>query len=774
MKSYFALQAVLKGRLAEHALALAIYLVIALAMFWNLAGNAAGSLPNSAGSSYQSAWGLWWVNYATFVLHQNPYFTSYILYPIGANLNAQALAPIAAFLTWPLQQIGVAFAYNVLLFLGFALSGLFMYMLAKYITGNRYAAFIAGLIFAFAPAHIAQSYTGLQWTSVEFMPLFVLLMLMTIRETRHRYFYAVLSGASFFMVTFFGDIQQGAMMLFFAILALAILLFAERRLFDRNTVYALAIMTAVAALMCAPLLALMATAPGQGGVQQAQLSSIPRGMLFSDTLASFFLPSYYNGILGGSAAYYNSTYGLNYTGIPTLSAASRKVAYLGYTAMALAAVGIAFSFKRERKQLALWSAVLVVFALLALGPVLQITGAVSGSHGPVYIGMNVSNGNVSGMPMPYLLYSYVPVINSVTQPGAFDIVAEMALAMLAAIGVGHLIKTEAIGGKGLAFAVALSLLILIEYNGMPLSGTSAARLTSSAAVPAGFAALGNFSGNYSVLSLPALPAQNGSFGYPGTAMLYSTASKKPLVGGYSAIMNASQQTALETIPLVVQTTYLQGRQGFLYPYPINENYSNLTLLLLDEYGTGIVSMQNGAFSPNDSASLRNYLESIFGAPWYSDNGTTMFQTGGAISRHIAVGLDAYTVGTWTPGYIFCAQQCNSQFATMWWGGNPRGVYVYSYRNGSIAMGTDALSYYGTANVAVIDNGRLAGFINATNNTIARQRFSVTLNVTRGLNQVILYEPNSTIGQQNPNYAQYPYFNFGIYNMTVTYANDTTT
>ena len=749
-----------------------VYLFIALVMFWNITVNIVGSLPSSSGASYQSAWGLWWINYATFMLHQNPYFTNYILYPVGANLGAQSLAPVAAILTWPLQQISIAFAYNILFFLGFALSGLFMYMLAKYMVKNKYAAFIAGLVFAFAPVHIAQAYTQLQWTSVEFIPLFALLLIMTIREKHNKYRNAIFAGLSFFMLTFFGDVLQGAMMLFFAVASVVLLFIIERRTFTLKTAKAIALLFVVAAIICSPLIAASVSAHGQGSVSQQSLNDIPHEMLFSDTLSSYFLPSYYNGLFGTvSKSYYNNTYGLNYSGINTTAAASRKVSYIGYTVIALAALGAVFAFRKERTTVAYLGIVFFIFAILALGPVFQATGSMKGSSGPINIGINTSGGNVTGLPLPYVLYRDIPAVNVADQPGAFDIIAEMAIAVLAAFGVEGILSKGGFGKNALAFVVLVAALILVEYNGMPLSGYAASQLTVNATVPVGFAELGNLTGNFSVLQLPALPATNGSFNYPGMAMLYSTSAKRQLVGGYAAVMNQSQQTALESIPLVVQSTYLQGGQGFLYPYPINENYSNLTLIMLAEYKVGFVSIFNNAFSSNDSTNLVNYLESVFGPYPYRDSQVTIFRTSNAIEKHLSSSaLDAYVIGNWVPGYLFCVQQCSSEFAAMWWGNSTRAVVLYSSRSGTAIMKTDSMSYYRTDNVAVIDNGKLAGFINATNDTSSRQIFNITLNVTDGLNQILFYEPNSTLEQYNPKYAAYPYFNFGLYNMSFAYSS----
>ena len=59
--------------------------------------------------------------------------------------------------------------YNLLFLSTFVLSGLGMYLLVRELTGNPLAAFVAGLLFAFAPYRLAQS-SHLQVLSSQWMP----------------------------------------------------------------------------------------------------------------------------------------------------------------------------------------------------------------------------------------------------------------------------------------------------------------------------------------------------------------------------------------------------------------------------------------------------------------------------------------------------------------------------------------------------------------------------------------------------------------------------
>ena len=99
-----------------------IYLLISLVMFWQVSVNLFSYVVNGHGDVYQSLFNLWWVPYSTFTLHQSPYLTSYLFYPVGANLVTQTLTPLAGLFTAPIQFMGMAFTYNLLFFSIFALS----------------------------------------------------------------------------------------------------------------------------------------------------------------------------------------------------------------------------------------------------------------------------------------------------------------------------------------------------------------------------------------------------------------------------------------------------------------------------------------------------------------------------------------------------------------------------------------------------------------------------------------------------------------------------
>ncbi len=81
--------------LRKYAIISGAYLLLSILLFYPMILNIASSVPGSGGDVFQSLWDIWWVPYSLFTLHASPYFSSYVFYPVGANLATQTFAPIA-------------------------------------------------------------------------------------------------------------------------------------------------------------------------------------------------------------------------------------------------------------------------------------------------------------------------------------------------------------------------------------------------------------------------------------------------------------------------------------------------------------------------------------------------------------------------------------------------------------------------------------------------------------------------------------------------------
>ncbi len=725
------------------------YTAITLLMFWYLVINLSSGVINGGGDVYQSMWELWWVPHA--IASSNPiYFTNLLYYPIGASLVTETLMPLAGILSAPLQLVSIAFAYNILFLLGYILSGLFACMLVLHITKNRYAAFIGGLIFAFSPMHIAQSIGHLNWTSIEFIPLFVLLFILMIKESRRRY---VLGAAiAFLLVVFVGDPLQGIMALLFAVLLLLYYLATERKaILNRQFAIRLASMAIITLALGSPFLI-----PLIGGLLQPgtlstanQLSNIPHNMLWSDNLLSYFLPSYYNTIFhNASSAYYNQIYGLTYKGVQYIPSVSERTSYAGYSVLFLALLAIYIDYSRNKlKHMLFWLIALVVFFLMSLGPYIQIYSS------------------VTGIPGPYIIYRLLPILNLVREPGRFDMLVTLALSVLAAFGFASLLEGKD-KKQSMMYTAVLLVIIMLEYGSMPLTAAYTNMLLANATIPSAYGQIGSVNGNFSTLILPALPNTNSTTPelYPGLAMYYDTAMHKPIIDGYTTRENYTQYDSMESVPLVVSAQYLQIGDGFIYPSPLLMNSTNATLLMLANDNTAFISVMGQAYTYTQMGDLYTYLNNVFGPPVYTNTTTStyVFATGNALRSNAGRYLTAYTVGTWIPGFQFCGpySACNQSIATMWWGSNQRGIAIYSPNTTSVKMGFTAIPYSSGMPLGIFlsNSQKPVAILNLAPSV---SNYTVQLNLTRGMNILAFYSSNITSQTQNP------YINYGIKNITLT-------
>ncbi|MGC9011133.1 MAG: hypothetical protein ACP5JN_03275 [Candidatus Micrarchaeia archaeon] len=583
----------------EYSIVGLIYLFVAFALFLPIISNPVKTTLGATYDVYQNMWNYWWVGYS-LSNHLNLYYTKLLEWPVGANLAYMTLQPITGILSLPFQAVSLPFAYNVMFFLGFLISGIGAYALAKYITNDKYAAFLGGFVFTFSAFHIAQSYGHGQWFFIGWIALFIYFFIKMI-ETKgnERYFMGIISGVMLVLVVLMGDVEPGLItfMTALAILAAYILSKEERKkALSKEFAYAFAIMVLTAAILGSwgfyPIL--KAALSNEAISIISEMNSIQNNMAWSDNLLSFFLPSYYNSIFNGLASH-------EYYFIYSIGGPQDRIAYIGYTALALALYGAYRSFKKSK----LWIAIGMLFLLLALGPFVEI--------GPF----------LTPIPTLYLIYHAIPLINFIREPGRFDVIIELAIAMLAAIGFASLREKMKWHDKKSLYAAMLILctLYIIESAGIPINSTYTPH------IPQFIKAESTYPGNFSTLILPALPQPNNESPaeYMSQADYYTTVLHKPILGGYITRENATQEGILLNLPIVMYATSLQ--YGEQYITPVKENLTVMglqTLLQLENYNTYYVILENKAFKGAKFYQIYGLLRSMFSKPIYQSQNITVF------------------------------------------------------------------------------------------------------------------------------------------------------
>lgn len=441
----------------RHGWIVPIYLMIALIFTYPTVlhlGDAIGGEQDAL----ENYWNLWWTYRAIFDWHQSPFQATIMFHPFGLPLYFHTYNPLNAFLSLPLQAIAnTAVAYNLLNLFAFVMAGIGAYSLVFYLTKQRPASFVAGLIYAFSPYMEFHLRVGQPFMlSLEWLPFYLLFLLRGLRE-RWIFlpvagFFLVLIGMTDWHYTSYALVITAITGLYEIVRVLA----ARRKTLSPTinsqfptrqlalTIAKLALVGMVFAIGISPVLVPMLIELGR---QPYAVRPIYHSIIHSTDLLAFFLPSIYHPLWGRWAS------GIFYTLVPNFITGG--MATLGYVALVLAIIGV----WRERRRSLLFLIMFVAFFLLALGPFLQVNGVNSyDTDRPI--------------PMPYLLFNQLPFMNIQRIPSRFVSVVMLSLATLAGLGVASLWNSSLIkrlsqrGQLGVSFLIAG--LVLFEYWPTPI------------------------------------------------------------------------------------------------------------------------------------------------------------------------------------------------------------------------------------------------------------------------------------------------------------------
>jgi len=157
--------------------------------------------------------------------------------------------------------------------------------------------------------------------------------------------------------------------------------------------------------------------------------------------------------------------------------------FLGYATLALALLGAVI----YRRAVALWIAATIIFALVALGPLLHIFGQ------SVFDldGLQVT------FPMPFLLLHYIPFLKENRVPNRYSILVMLSLAVLVAFAIAWTSQKLKAKNQRLALLLPFAILVLFlfEHLALPLP-------LSDARVPEVYRQIAQEPSEFAILSLP--------------------------------------------------------------------------------------------------------------------------------------------------------------------------------------------------------------------------------------------------------------------------------
>ena len=152
----------------------AAFLALTALMTWQQLAS-----PYAVGDTGDPLFSVWRLSWVAHQLPRAPLrlFDANIFYPELRTLAYSDAMLATAIMAAPLLWLGVhqLLVYNIVLLLSFAASGVAMYALVRALTGDRAAAFVAGVAFAFYPFRF-EHYSHLELQVTFWMPLALLMM----------------------------------------------------------------------------------------------------------------------------------------------------------------------------------------------------------------------------------------------------------------------------------------------------------------------------------------------------------------------------------------------------------------------------------------------------------------------------------------------------------------------------------------------------------------------------------------------------------------------
>ena len=158
------------------------FLLVTFFLTWPLIIRFTGSIYGIPSDNLGIIWGMWWTRNASG-LGASASFCPLIGFPFGTAFGLIGMEPL-----WELTKrflllfVNEIIVYNLLTLSGFFLSGITMYYLVRYLTGDRRVAFFGGFAYMITGWHAYHALFFNQLAATQWMPLYILMLLKFIKK----------------------------------------------------------------------------------------------------------------------------------------------------------------------------------------------------------------------------------------------------------------------------------------------------------------------------------------------------------------------------------------------------------------------------------------------------------------------------------------------------------------------------------------------------------------------------------------------------------------
>jgi hypothetical protein len=420
------------------ALLLLGYLALALVFTWPLALHVTTHVTSAEGDSSVYVWSFWWLRQALASPDLHFLHTDRILHPLGTDLVLNAGVWLLGLLTLPFQlTLGLPFAHNVAVLAAPVLSAFGMHRLGLYLTGDRLASSVMGLLFGFSPFVVTRITGHLNIASVESVPFYLLALHRSLHEEGLG---RRLAAGLWLAAAGYTDYLH----LFSSLLFTAGLAFFYRRALPlRGQLPKLLQIGGVFTAAFGPVLLALARLAARG---EGRVSGWMGADGYCADLLSYVSPAPASTLLG--------RFSLSelFTGNPMES-----TTFLGFTLIALAALSLRRSWRGTGPDAAIvrtYAGIGLAFLVLSLGPFLHVAGREE---------LEIA-GLELRLPLPWWLTRPVPLLGNLRAPARISI----GVALCAVVMAGFELRALFARWPGMRRRIALAVATLAAAESLSL------------------------------------------------------------------------------------------------------------------------------------------------------------------------------------------------------------------------------------------------------------------------------------------------------------------
>jgi hypothetical protein len=383
--------------------------------------------------------GLRWTKYAIFDLHVSPLYCPVVGYPFGSYYMYPGFITFAIALFFTLL-LGEVAAYNMTIIFSFIMAGVGAYYLVNLITKNRYASFVAGCIFAFAPYHFAHAIHHLGLAQMQWFP-FCLAFLFRLRRVRN--YKNLLLFNLFLIFQMFSDPYYALIAMIMVLTFIAAWVYSDQiNSLDLKTIK-LGFLSLVMVSITAALTYIFLMRPATSHAGVVPNRDLIELVIYSARPWDFFLPMIYHPLFGKYTFDFimSHLHGSN---------PLEQTLYLGYVPLLLSLFAI-YRWKNrsiEPDQTG-HERFAVIFSLLLIAVSFLFML-------PAYIQIHDITIPFS---LSYFLYKITSIFRVMTR---FEVLIMLAMAILAGIGLKYLTRSK------ITIIIILGL-IMFEYTPLPVA-----------------------------------------------------------------------------------------------------------------------------------------------------------------------------------------------------------------------------------------------------------------------------------------------------------------